>query len=151
MKYFDFLPGFIVNIGGTYGQAISIAGKCDVLYNMQCLYMNLSMKRQNLVFFILRVNMNSIPDRSSTVHGIWYQAFAFSTYIIRSDKRVNNSLQVAWYQTVMDKDLVGWIVSNSMYQYQTVAMAEARVWLNVTAFDINQKSETEVFYSDLII
>lgn len=95
--------------------------------------------------------MNSIPDRSSTVHGIWYQAFAFSTYIIRSDKRVNNSLQVAWYQTVMDKDLVGWIVSNSMYQYQTVAMAEARVWLNVTAFDINQKSETEVFYSDLII
>lgn len=35
--------------GGTYGQAISIAGKFDVIY-VHCLYMYLVMTRQNWVF-----------------------------------------------------------------------------------------------------
>lgn len=38
-----------MNNGGTYGQAISIAGKFDVIY-VHCLYMYLVMTRQNWVF-----------------------------------------------------------------------------------------------------
>lgn len=43
---YSLLPGFIVNNGGTYGQAISIAGKFDVIY-VHRLYMYLAMTRQN--------------------------------------------------------------------------------------------------------